>query len=483
MSRVATLTLLLACATRVLALPGSYTEAQELLPDLLLHAEACSLELQRLLPAERALARRLPLEGLPAWQEARAEDLAGWLDTDSLQAGAWLRARASSREDRDPFMGFAGSLDWRPAPSLHLHLLFSTFVNEEQPRQFKGNWGEIHAGSPEAWLEYNRSFFSLRLGRMSLNTGAEAGRSLLLSGSNSLDGYRMELRPFGNAGSGGLWFSSFHLALDDRLEGARRYARWLAGHRLGYTKPGLWSLALGEAILYGRENGGPSAAAMNPFVSYHAVQLNGLEANTVFHLSGWARLPGRTLLTAELLLDDLQIDNEDAEDQEPAEWALQLDLRSVLPLKAQLDLGYTRIAQRTYNSFFPHQVWLFRERPLAHPLGADVEQWRVTLAWNGSRHLRPSLGLVRREQGERGPQAPFDKPWLDPPFHEDFPTGVVLRETRLEASLEAAWRDSWWRLSLQLPEIRNADHVAGRTLDESYVELSVLAGLPALPLP
>ncbi len=363
--RLLCLALLLGCLTRAgLALPASWSSRQAILPEILLYADTSSLDPQRILPLGYGTRLQGITQGLPAWQREEALRMAGWEDCDTLRVGAWFQLDADSRKDSSPSLEFSGSLDWRPRRELRLHLLFSSLVNQSEPMEYNGNWGDLHAGSREAWLEYERGMFSLRVGRLSLNTGPESGRSLLLSDRNSLDGYRMELRPIG-----GFWFSSFHLSLDDRLEGNNRYSRWLAGHRFGYTKAGHWSVALGEAILYGRQAGGPSAAALNPFVSYHAVQLNGLEANTVFHFSAWGRVPGRALLSVEVLLDDLQVDGKTTDDKEPAEWALQTDLRTALPRDLLLGIGYTRIAQRTWNSKFSHQVWLFRERYLAHPLG------------------------------------------------------------------------------------------------------------------
>jgi len=151
-----------------------------------------------------------------------------------------------------------------------------------------------------------------------------------------------------------------------------------------------------------------------------------------------------------MLLDDLQLDDATADDREPNECALQLDARAALPADLDLHTGYTRIAQRTYNSKFAHQAWLYRGRLLAHPLGADADEWRFGLSWNGSPLFRPAYTMTARRQGERTPWVPFDEPWLAPDagadYSESFPTGEVRESLTHELSLETGL--GGWNLRL-----------------------------------
>jgi hypothetical protein len=430
------------------AQPGFVTGEMARLPGLVLDGDSTGLDLNRLAPGADTAQPSTLGRWNTAWQRRTAVRLQEWALRDSLALGLWFEGMEHSGGAVDPFAALSGCLDWSPRPGLRLHAVLSVLAGEPEPRQFPGNWGDVHAGNREAWLEFSRPWLRLRLGRQSLNTGPEAGRSLLLSGGNSLDGYTLELRH--GASPAGWWFGAFHLALDDRLDGTILWNRYLAGHRLGYTRPGHWGLALGEAILYGTRNGGPSWQALNPLLVYHAVQMNGLEANTVFHGSGWWKATPALLLTGELLLDDFQLDDKTADDREPDEWALQLDARAALPADLTARAGYTRITQRTYNSKFGHQNWLYRGRLLAHPLGADADEWRLGLAWNGSPRLRPAYTLSVRRQGERTPLVPFDEPWLEPDagsdYSEPFPTGEVRESLTHELALESGW--GGWNLRL-----------------------------------
>ncbi|MCA9782758.1 MAG: hypothetical protein KC518_04190 [Candidatus Cloacimonetes bacterium] len=474
---------LLVCAVCAQALPFSESASLALQPEFLLFGDSTAIDPNRMLPLgdtqymDPSHAPRTP------WLAARWAQQAAWQPGDSLQLGLWFENRTSSQQDSNPYLALSGSLDWRPQPELLLHTTFSTMVNQQAPAEFPGNWGDVHAGSREAWLQWSRSWFQLRAGRMSLNTGPESGRSLLLSNSTSLDGWRLEVRPGKKAD--GLWLSAFHYELDTRAQGTHTYARWLTGHRVGWTWANRASLALAEAILYGKEHGGPSWAALNPLQPLHAVQMNGLEANTVFQLSGWWKLNERQLLSGEILVDDLQLDDASRDDQEPDEWAVQLDLRNALPADILLHTGYTRITQRSYNSKFGHQVWLIHERPLAHPLGADADEFRLGLSWKGSARVHPSWSMAVRRQGERTPWVPFDQPWLEPdarlPYSEPFPTGVVQRTVEHTLAVESLWRSWTLRLAWTLPQVRNLDHVPGQDRSDSFVELRIFGGIARLP--
>lgn len=474
---------ILAWLTPAAAQPWFHTGEMERLPGLVLAADSSGLDLNRLAPlADTAR----PVSGVrwhTAWQRQAALRQQGWQPGDSLELGVWLEGRFSGGDDeRNPYTALSGSLDWTPVDGIRLHAVLAVLAGEEPPMQFPGNWGDVHAGNREAWLEYSRPWVRLRLGRQTLNTGPEAGRSLLLSGDHSLDGYSLELRPGG--GSAGWWFQAFHLALDDRADGALLWNRYLAGHRLGYTRENRWSVALGEAILYGTRSGGPSWAALNPLLVYHGVQMNGLEANTVFHLSGWWKARPELLLTGELLLDDFQLDDKTADDREPDEWALQLDARAALPAALEGRLGYTRITQRTYNSKFGHQNWLYRGRLLAHPLGADADEWRLGLSWNGSPRVRPAYTLTARRQGERTPFVPFDEPWLEPDagadYAESFPTGEVLESLAHELSLETGLGSWNLRLSWQHTKVEPLPGGSRGIEGMDGVQMELFGGVPRI---
>jgi hypothetical protein len=361
-----------------------------------------------------------------------------------ITAGMWVLSNMRDTSAWRPLHRIQSRLQVRPLDWLIFQHSFEVYSHDVPSNSWSADWGGFYAGSREAFLLLQRANFRLLAGRFAPVTGPHGVHSLLFSSRNTLDGYDLEFNlPLS---WGDLWFSANHWQLDDQPVTFGNARRYLAGHRLGYTRTGSFSLALAELFLYGGVNAVPTASTLNPFLIYHSLQMNGFEGNTMYHISGWWRPWRGLLLTSELLLDDIQFDNDQPADREPAEWALALGLRAApqsLPMVMALE--YTRVAPRTYNAPLSYQRWQKQGQPLAHPNGSDFDRLSLQFSYNGWRYLQPALITAYRRTGEHGLFADWDTPWLDPvaddDYSESFPTGVVEKELSVTMQVTGHWRD------------------------------------------
>ncbi len=385
-----------------------------------------------------------------------------------LSAGVIMLSGASDSAAWRPLHRLQSTLVVQPLSWLSVHHRFEVYSRDVSHNPWDAGWKGMYAGTRDAFLLMQLNGFQLLAGRFAPVTGPLGVNSLLFSARHSLNGYRWEYElPLGD-GTG--WFSAGHYQLDNSLlatGGAAR--RYLATHRLGYTRSQSFSVALAELFLYGGWEAVPTAATLNPFLLYHAVQMNGFEGNTLFHFSGWWRPWRGLLLTGEFLLDDLQVDSGSAADREPNEWGVAVSMRMALGAwPAIVGVDYTRIAQRTYNAPLTWQRWQVHGQPLAHPLGSDFDRVTVECEFNGWSWVQPALLAGYTRRGQRSLFADWDTPWLETEgetYHEDFPTGTIEYEWSGTLQLTAHWR----RLELitratSLAWI-NYQHLSGRHQD------------------
>ena len=371
---------------------------------------------------------------------------------------------------------------YRPRPDLRFHYSFEALSRDPEPALYRATWRGFHAGSRDAHLDWEGWWGRLRLGRFALSSGPDPRENLLLTARETHDGVLLTL---GNNSAKGFWGELFQLQLSDSHDTTGTYQRYLNGHRLGYTVPGAWSVALTEAFLFGGRGLYPSWRTLNPLLPYHAEQMNGLEGNTMFHLAAWWRPRNHWLLEAELLLDDVQVDRKTAADREPAEYGGLLRFRWFDERRNLLYSGsYTRITQRTYNSLLPYQRWQDRERLLAHSLGSDFDRWELQLSWLGSSRWRPSYSLALTRRGEHDARDPFDTPWLEggEDFSEAFPTGAITRILAHRLGLEMSFRGLLGGVFLETNATKTAGNPDPATHRETRIRLDLRLDLEVFHL-
>jgi len=300
----------------------------------------------------------------------------------------------------------------------------------------------------QAFLRLYRDGLEFKIGRDFLRLGPGHDAALFISDhSRPLDQVMLSFRQ--------PWFiyQFFVATLDPSRYMAAgavdRQNRYLSGHRLEVRPWRFLSAALQEAVIYGGMGAGMNLAYCNPFAFFHAEQMNGPDpANTLGSVQLAIKPARNWLFYADLLIDDLQVENSGPGDREPAEWGYLLGVDWSDPFWLRgLDLfaEYTAVANRTYNTVNPWEKWLHRRLPLGHFLGNDFTRLLSGLSYWPVSAWRLSITYEHRRKGEGRIEAEFDEPWLDLPkgenYHEPFPFGVV--ESLDLLTLDLSWQPRW----------------------------------------
>lgn len=162
----------------------------------------------------------------------------------------------------------------------------------------------------------------------------------------------------------------------------QRYYRTLVGHALTWRPSRAFEVTVGETALLSRGSRTLDLAYVNPLMVYVVTQNDtgrmGEEARDNLALFGAARLRrGGTLLTGELLVDDIQIDAKDRE-VTPHQLGWWVRFSQVMPLRtpATVTVDYRRIDSYTYMRGFFTEVYQQYDRPLGSELGPGADMLR-----------------------------------------------------------------------------------------------------------
>lgn len=213
--------------------------------------------------------------------------------------------------------------------------------------------------------------------------------------------------------------------------------RYLTAHRLDIKLHRRFRIGLFEMVLFGGEGRPPELYYLNPLQFFHSAQLNeDQNDNSILGLD-FVFLPGqRSMIYGQLLVDDFQIDNESQGDQEPAEIGFMAGLmRSghIGSFSPDLKFEYVRITNRTYHQREPRNRFLYRNRPIGHPLGNDADSISLQIRFWPSAEFAFGIEAAYRRRGEGSIQNPWDEPWATAvgEYKEPFPTGVVEKSAML----------------------------------------------------
>jgi hypothetical protein len=337
-------------------------------------------------------------------------------------------------------------------------------------------WGDIVAYTEQAYVSVGLGRFRFKLGRDFLRWGAGRNGTLLISGvTRPLDQFT------GSARIGPFQYTYMASALDDLALG-RELAdslggslakRYISAHRLDVRLfGGRLQCAVTEAVVYGGIHRQPEWAYLNPFVVFHAAQLNDEDynqANTIgtldllfYPIRNWE-------LYCSLLIDDIQVEKNQPSDLAPnrigwlagSRWADPVGLAGLV-----LSGEYVRITNRTYVTNSPWETYIHRNVPLGHPLGNDFDHWQIHLQKWIRGIIRLGVGYSYTQQGEGNLFTPWEEPWLEysveQGYSEPFPTGVV--EKSGQWSFSAKYFPSiHWGVEAEFfaREIHNADNMDG----------------------
>lgn len=313
----------------------------------------------------------------------------------------------------------------------------------------------------ESYLEYNGEYVNAEFGRDYMTWGAARNNNLLLSANAPA----LDILSFG-LDYGFIHFSSFVSTLDDYAGSERLFA----GSRLefnGFDETLMF--AANQVNIWRGGDQGLSFNFLNPSSFKYWLRMNGEgESNILFSFDGYWITPLKNRLFFEILVDDFQYLKRGPGDLEPNELGFTVGLEnSVIPFIPGLELNvlYTAITNRTYNTVSPAQKYIRKNKCIGHELGNDFDLLTISLSRWHLPWLQNTLTFSYLRNGEGGVLKDFDTPWKDytveQGYSEPFPTGIV--EETMTFSLE-----TYVRINKYL-NVRNVTSV-GRILNEGNVE-------------
>jgi hypothetical protein len=301
-------------------------------------------------------------------------------------------------------------------------------------RSFRGFTGEFERALAAA----NGSWWELRFGREYLHWGGDDGEGLLLSRTaGSLDHFG------GRVALGRFALSAFHAALG-RDRGLSYHSRYLAGHRLTAALPRGVFVGVSETVLYGGTH--PEWTYSLPLGIFYATQANERtnSDNVLYSFDVKAPLARGAVLSAELLVDDIQYERGDGSGPDRIAFTIGVDAQRVMGGREYgLSARYTYVDIYTYEHGYMRSFGTANTDYVAgdgtYPwnaiigsaLGPDADRWDLAASCGASERLdmRLDASFIRRGEGNDL------RSWhpgreSDPPF----PSGDALRETWIAAS-------------------------------------------------
>lgn len=345
----------------------------------------------------------------------------------------------------------------------------------EKDPEFAGKSDRVIAARMEdAYIATRWTYVALDAGRLARNWGPPQLQGMQLS--NYADSYdHVQLR----LGVDRLHLTTIAARLDDiRVATDTVAQRYFTIHRLAARWRQL-ELAASEAVVYGGPARGFQPGLANPVALYDLAQYDEKQSlNASYGLDVALRTSGRGLYSAQLLVDDFQLDRCGAVCTEPASLGGTLSAEAVpLSLGDAVGFGsYTRIDNLTYRTVSPWERYTTLNLSLGRGQ-VDYDELRAGV------ELAPPLGgplrvyAAVRRQGEGDYRLRFPRIAEYP----DTPTifaGVVERVRRVGATWSGSGRVSFLA-DLGYQTTSNADHVAGRTRSglEGRVKISLTPGL------
>lgn len=258
-----------------------------------------------------------------------------------------------------------------------------------------------------------------------------------------------------------LHLTSVVARLDDMTIGADSVAqRYFTAHRLSARWREL-EVAVGEAVVYGGIARGFEPSLANPFTLLDLLQYTERKSLNVNYALDLTWRPGaRGLYSAQLLIDDFQLDKCGVQCAEPASIGYSM-VADAVPFvgSARAFASYTRVTNLTYRSALPWERYASFDLSLGRGQ-SDYDEARAGV------ELTPPLGGplrvygAYRRQGEGDYRQPFPAV-SDNPITPAIFAGVVTRVARAGAAWSRSGRVSW-TADVGYNRVSNADHVAGR---------------------
>ena len=313
-------------------------------------------------------------------------------------------------------------------------LVNRTVINsefKEDPR-FAGDTGEwIYGRINDAYMNVNAGNFGFFLGRTDRNWGALNSPGMILSNnpysydhaylSYTFHKFRFSMLVSRLEDLQGLNLQS---TSPDSLVEARRY---ITAHRFAFSPSSRFQIAFSEIAVYGGPNRGFEFGFLNPMNFYYIVQRNNnQQMNGLWALDVFIKPTAKLNLSAQFLIDDVIVNNEPGEnDREkfPDRVGVSFKLSEADYILAgqQFGIEYTRLSNRTYQSFRTWENFQYRGKSLGYPQ-ASIEKVKFFTNYFGLYPFIFNFHISYQRAGEVDLSDPFTGE------KENFPVGVVEKK-------------------------------------------------------
>ncbi len=340
--------------------------------------------------------------------------------------------------------------------------------------EFVGKTDRIVAGRVEdAYLGVTMPWVQLTAGRVARNLGPAPLHGLQI-GHYAYTWDHLFLR----LGTPRFHLSTIIASLDPlRLSPDSLAQRYLAMHRVS-GRWGGFEIALSEAMLFGGVDRRFDPGFLNPLNVYQLTQYNErAQGNVSTSLEAAWRTGRAGTYSAQILVDDIQVDDCTPACEEPSSYGMTLSAEGLPLWSAQRWFAsYTRVSNLTYRTPAPFESWTSFGVGLGHGF-SDYDEARIglDLAIAPRTTLRP-YGALRR-QGEGDYRLPFP-PTAEYAATPEIHAGVVERTVRVGA--QGSWSPTAMlelRGDIGWNRVRDAGHVEGATASdfEGWIRLSIEA--------
>ena len=329
----------------------------------------------------------------------------------------------------------------------HISLANRTSINQDYKHD-PNYAGDLSESSHWLWGRVNDAYihayvgnFDFFFGRMHRNWGPVGSASLILSDhpytydhflfSYTYKIFRITLI-FGRLEDLNAWVKLQPESEPFEIIGARKF---FSGHRIDLSFSKNFQIGLTEMATYGGEGRDFEFAFLNPMNFYYGLQRN--DRNLMSGLWGidlFYKPSQQLTLYGQFIIDDIVVNNEPGQDdraQFPDRLGFVFSARSgdLLLNGLNLELGYTRISNRTYQSKYTYENYHYRELGRGYPC-ASCEEFRFKFGyWN----LFPFYFENDLVVGRYGDVELTD---LFPLEHEEFPvepvTNNLLNITKIQ---------------------------------------------------
>lgn len=267
-------------------------------------------------------------------------------------------------------------------------------MNQEETSNFDFTSGYIkYEKSPRSNM-----LISVELGREKLKYGYGYSESLIYSGNSA----NMDFLRF-RFSWGIMNFISTHGTMPGRYSTIRiadRYTKHIALNKLSFTFPDLFSVGIGEAIVYG--NRGMELGYLNPFIFYKFVEHSMQDRdNGVLFFDFQSDFIKGLELEATVLIDET-LDIFDPE-KFTNKTAYQIGAMTYSPFNIpnfSFAIEYTLIRPYVYTHTMPYNTYSSWEQPLGHSMGPNSDQIYINAAYNFSNRIRLELNYQMLRRGE-----------------------------------------------------------------------------------